>query len=114
MHERTEDDRPTRAEDTPEPMGGGAVGGPADPFGVEVERDAPPAEDVPATPQGDPPGDVDRADIPADGPSPAGEGTPGDVGGAGGGSTEDPGRQGSTIPGEGRIGTDPEGHAPRD
>jgi len=29
-------------------------------------------------------------------------------------TTEDPGRQGSTIAGEGRIGTDPEGHPPRD
>jgi len=92
MGERSEGDGPTRTEDTPEPMGGGAVGGPADPFGVEVERGDAPADDVPATPKGDPPGDVDRADVPAGGPSPAGEGTPGDVGGAGGGTTEDPGR----------------------
>jgi len=92
MGERSEGDGPTRTEDTPEPMGGGAVGGPADPFGVEVERGDAPADDVPATPKGDPPGDVDRADVPAGGPSPAGEGTPGDVGGAGGRTTEDPGR----------------------
>jgi hypothetical protein len=90
MHD--EDDRPARAEDTPEPMAGGAVGGPADPFGVEVERDDAPDDDVPATPKGDPPGDVDRADVAPGGPSAAGEGTPGDIGGAGGGSTEDPGQ----------------------
>jgi hypothetical protein len=84
---------PERAEDEPEPMAGGAVGGRADPFGIEVERDEAPADDVPATPEGDPPADVDRADIDRRGPSSAGEGTPGDVGGAGGGSTEDPGRR---------------------
>src|SRR5215210_7916385 len=93
MDERSEGDAPTRAEDTPEPQAGGAVGGRADPFDVEVTDTEPSGDDVPATPSGDSVDDVDLSGE-GDGPSPAGMGTPGDVGGAGGGSTEDPGRPG--------------------
>jgi hypothetical protein len=93
MEQRRDDDLTSGDPgDTPEPQGGGAVGGRADPFDIEVTDTEPSGDDVPKTPKGDPPGDVDPADTPSGGPSPAGTGTPGDVGGAGGGSTEDPGR----------------------
>ncbi|HEX2105865.1 MAG TPA: hypothetical protein VHF51_19600 [Solirubrobacteraceae bacterium] len=113
MEQRRDDDLTSGdPSDTPEPQAGGAVGGRADPFGVEVTDTEPSGDDVPKAPTGDPEDDVDLAGE-GEGPSPSGAGAAGDVGGAGGGTTEDPGRRGAITPGEGRIGTDPEGHPPR-
>jgi len=112
MEQRGDDPGTGDHRDTPEPQAGGAIGGPADPFGVEVTDTEPSGDDVPATPTGDSVDDVDLSGE-GDGPSPAGAGSAGDVGGAGGGTTEDPGRRGAITPGEGRVGTDPEGHPPR-
>jgi hypothetical protein len=79
MDERTEGDGPSDGRDTPEPQAGGAVGGRADPFGTEVTDTEPSGDDVPKTPTGDADDGVDLATE--------------DLGGAGGGTTEDPGRK---------------------